>query len=184
MVGTFDSILQDRQVRIVPTRGFPSTTFLHSNIKRLMKIQDTGKSIYIRYFGDFDPSGEFIEDNIKNKLQRYGLSEFDFRRIAINETHIAKFRLPHNPDAKTLDKLNRDPRATSFKERHDGRLFQVELDALQAYAPDEFKSMIIESVDSLFDEEVYQIMQSSMNEIEITGLVKKKIQELMDELRF
>ncbi len=103
MVGTFHSILQDMQIRIVPTRGFSSITFLYSNVNRLKKIQDTGRSIFIRYFGDFDPSGEIIEHNIKNKLQSYGLSRFDFNRIAINESHISKFRLPQNPDVNTMD---------------------------------------------------------------------------------
>lgn len=182
MVGTFQSVLQDKQIRIVPTKGFSSITFLYNNIKRLKKIQKSGRSIFIRYYGDFDPSGENIEDNIKEKLRIYGLSGFDFKRIAIDESHISKFRLPQKPDAITMDKLNRDPRSASFKERH-GRLVQVELDALQAYAPDEFKTMIIESVDSLFDEGLYEDMKSSVNETDITRLVQKKVQKLLGELK-
>ena len=91
--------------------------------------------------------------------------------------------MPQNPDVNTMDKLNRDPRSTSFKERHGGRLFQVELDALQAYAPDHFKTMIIESVDSLFDEEIYQEMKSSVTKTDITGLVQKRVQKLLGELK-
>ena len=72
----------------------------------------------------------------------------------------------------------------SFKKKHGGKLFQVELDALQAYAPDDFKSMIIDSVDSLFDEVLYQNMKSSITKSDITGLVQKKLQDLLDELRF
>ena len=183
MVGTFYSILRDRQIIIVPTRGFSSITFLHTNTKRLKEIQDTGRSIFIRYFGDFDPSGENIEDNIKNKLKRYGLSGIYFDRIAINETHISKFSLPKKPDERTMDKLNRDPRSNSFRKRHKGKLFQVELDALQAIAPDDFKTMIIESVDSLFDEGLYQNIKSSIAETDVTGLVQTKLQKLLDELR-
>ena len=58
MTGTFSSILKDRQIRIVPNRGWTGFEFLSNNIERLMKKQDQGKNIHVLYFGDYDPSGD------------------------------------------------------------------------------------------------------------------------------
>lgn len=37
--------------------------------------------------------------------------------------------------------------------KHNGELFQIEIDALQAYAPLEFKNLVQNSVDQYFDEQ-------------------------------
>lgn len=47
-----------------------------------------------------------------------------------------------------------DPRKDKFIETY-GELYQVELDALPALIPDEFRDMIIESVDQFYDEKMY-----------------------------
>lgn len=88
---------------------------------------------------DLDPSGEFIDEVINKKLLQYGLYGIDFKRIALTEQQTSQFNLPHNPDPETLRKLRKDTRAKSFMRRHNGQLFQIEVDALQAYAPEEFK---------------------------------------------
>ena len=52
--GTFQSILKDRQVRIVPNKGFSSVSFIHHNIQRLKSYAKEGKKIHVRYFGDLE----------------------------------------------------------------------------------------------------------------------------------
>jgi hypothetical protein len=43
----------------------------------------------------------------------------------------------------TVSKLNKDPRGKKFKERHEGKLFQVEVDALSTLRPIEFKECLL-----------------------------------------
>jgi hypothetical protein len=62
-----------------------------------------------------------------------------------------RFNLPWNPDPETLRKLRRDTRARSFIQKH-GEFFQIKVDALQVYAPDEFTRLVQQSVDPLFEE--------------------------------
>lgn len=59
LVSMFESILSDRQLRIVPNRGWTSRTFVTENIDRLKrKSREEGvKNVVVLYFGDFDPSG-------------------------------------------------------------------------------------------------------------------------------
>lgn len=181
LTGTFQAVLGDRQVRIVPIRGFSSVSFNYENIMRLKAIQREGKEIHIIYFGDLDPSGEIIGENINNKFVQYGLFDVDFQRVAVTEDQMNRYNLPRNPDPETLRKLRRDSRARSFLNRH-GELFQIEVDALQAYAPDEFSGLAQRSVDQFFDEEIHGQIVSEYSSVTIDGLVKKSLKSLLKRL--
>jgi hypothetical protein len=182
--GTFKSILKNRQVKIVPTRGFSSIGFSYNNIQRLKQFQVEGKNIHILYFGDLDPSGEVIEEVIDKKLIEYGIFDVDFKRIAVTEEQTRQFNLPHNPDPDTFVKLKKDTRAKSFMSRHNGKLFQIEVDALQAYAPEEFKILVQQSVDKYFDQDIYnQVLSDSKHSEEgINRLVKKQAKSFVKNL--
>lgn len=57
MAGTLHSILEGRQVRIVPNRGWSSRTFLNDNIERVKDKQEKeDKIVHVLYLGDLDPS--------------------------------------------------------------------------------------------------------------------------------
>jgi hypothetical protein len=135
VVSMFESMLRDREVRIVPNRGWTSATFVAKNIVRLWnKRNEEGiKHVYVLYAGDYDPSGLKMDDILKNeifkkfskysiegieqtkeikeenrtKVLNYLLSTIHFERIAITKLQIEEFNLQHltDPDAKTLEKL-------------------------------------------------------------------------------
>jgi hypothetical protein len=152
---TFSSILGNRQVLIVPIRGFSSVSFNNSNFERLLYFQQQGKNVHILYFGDLDPSGESISSTVVEKFNHYGI-DVEFQRIAVTEQQMTQFNLPRNPDPETLTKLRRDPRRQFFMNKYNGELFQIEIDALQAYTPLEFKNLVQNSVDQYFDEQIHQ----------------------------
>ena len=181
LTGTFRAVLGDRQVRIVPNRRFSSVSFNYENIRRLKSFQNEGKEIHIIYFGDLDPYGESIEDITNNKLCQYGVFDVDFQRIAVTEDQMNRFNLPHNPDPETLRKLRRDTRARSFVQKH-GALFQIEVDALQAYAPDEFTTLAQRSVDKFFDEKIHQRIIAEYSPQTINRLAKKSLKSLLMRL--
>lgn len=159
-----------------------SISFNYENTERLKRYQFEGQKIHIRYFGDLDPSGESIDEIITNKLAQYGIFGVDFQRIAVTEEQMNVFNLPRNPDPQTLRKLRRDTRARSFMMRHNGELFQIEVDALQAYAPDEFKRLVQESVDTFFDENIYQQTLAECSPAKINRLVKKSLRSLLTRM--
>ena len=177
---TFTSILGNRQVLIVPTRGFSSVSFNISNFQRLLYFQQQGKNVHILYFGDLDPSGESISSTVQEKFNYYDI-DVDFQRIAVTEIQMTQFNLPRNPDPETLVKLRRDPRRQSFMDRHNGELFQIEIDALQAYAPLEFKNLVQDSVDQYFDERIYQRVLAAPEHSpqKIDQLVYKRTREFL-----
>ena len=103
----------------------------------------------------WNPSGENIEEVIHDKIKGFKIN-VDFKRVAITEDQMRVFHLPVNPNPETISKLNRDPRKDAFIRNH-GRLFQIELDALQAYAPEAFKQLILESINNFFNQQIYSL---------------------------
>lgn len=175
MVGTFREVIGNRQVDIVPFSGQPSVSYLWDNVNRLKLFQKLGKKIHIFYYGDFDPSGENIEETIKKKLSLYGVDNIDFRRMALTLKQVKDFKLPTNVDAKTQKKLEKDANTKRFTDKYD-RLYQIEIDALPALKAEEFRNIVINSIDQYFDNEVYQkVLQDYPSEY-IKQIVDSKIQ--------
>jgi hypothetical protein len=178
LVGTFKKFLEGRHVRIVPNRGYGSWTYAYENCKRLSKMQteldyeddsdglmirndSVQKEIHILYFGDYDPSGVDMDihmnEQIRYFIKYFHLENIHFERIAITRAQIKKFHLPSKPrDTKTLNKLDRDTRTDDFKEKHGGRLYAVELDALLAYQPDEFERLVQDTTDKYYKPDVFK----------------------------
>jgi hypothetical protein len=165
-------------------KGYAGWTFLYENANRLQEIhlQNPDKHIHVLYFGDFDPSGEDMDRHLSEALSYFGLYFIvDFERIAVTEEQIDEYDLPPIPeDSETLDKLDKDSRKDGFIDKH-GQLMAVELDALLAIVPDEFKVLVQESVDQYFDEDTYRREQKGHSPKDIRRLVHQKVRFLDDE---
>jgi hypothetical protein len=100
-----------------------------------------------------------MDDHLDNALRFFGLGDIDFQRIGVTEEQIEEFHLPPVPNSKeTIDKVNHDTMKNGFIRKY--KLYVVELDALLAIVPDEFKSIVQGSVDQFFNQEIYQAVLS------------------------
>jgi hypothetical protein len=167
LAGVFANVCEDLKVVSFPNRGYTSITMLKQAAERIrdeigVKVPPDGRHrrAHILYFGDFDPSGQDIERNIREKFSETFNVRVNVERIALTREQIDEFELPPQPAKRT------DARYESFVEEH-GNL-AVELDALP---PDELRRLIRESVDEYFDESWYQ------------NKVKPKEEEERDHLR-
>jgi hypothetical protein len=175
LADTFSSFLRSCDVRIVVNRGYSGWSFLYENCMRLLEVKRSGKEIHILYFGDFDPSGDDMDDHLDNALRYFGLEDVDFQRIAVTEEQLEQFNLPPMPKSKEMiDKVNHDTRTNGFIRKY-GRLYIVELDALLAIVPDEFKSIVQGSVDQFFNQGIYQAVLSDHQPEIVDKLVKERI---------
>jgi hypothetical protein len=175
LADTFSSFLKGRDVRIVVNKGYSGWSFLYKNCMRLLEMKEIGKEIHILYFGDFDPSGDDMDDHLDDALRFFGLGDIDFQRIAVTEEQIEEFSLPTMPKSKeTIDKVDHDTRKNGFVRKY-GKLYIVELDALLAIVPDEFKSIIQESVDQFFNQEIYQDVLSDHQPEVVDRLVQERV---------
>jgi hypothetical protein len=205
MVPEFKSIMDDAvlEVRLVPHGGYVSLTQLYDSVERIKNIVMMGKKeIHILYFGDFDPSGDQMFDDIKDRLAIiFGFKtkdliskfedkegyvwrfSFDLQRIAINEDQVIRYNLPKDPQSKKeKDKLDNDRRTNKFREKY-GRLYATELDALPVYIENEFKKMVVESVNQYFDQDIYnhelEAHKEKHSQNTIIKLVKYKTKQFL-----
>src|SRR6266508_1986580 len=118
-------ILKDRQVIVVPNKGWSSITFMHDNIERLVEKIDTYQDLGLRikvqvlYFGDLDPLGWAMDKLYRRELRRkFGWRNFDpesehrrvfFKRVGVTKEQIdqPEFNLKRliNPDFALKEKL-------------------------------------------------------------------------------
>lgn len=180
LAATFDNFLEGVNVTLVPSRGYSSWTFLKDAAVRINgAIKDTGKTPVILYFGDFDPSGADIERFLQESMYWFGI-DVKVKRIGVTKEQIEEYNLPNAPeDASEIEKLQRDPRFKSWP----WGLYRVELDALLAFVPDEFKRIVQEAVNGYFDEDIYnevlerQAEQRKQVEETALGLIDEKRNE-------
>ncbi len=172
-------------VRIVPNKGYSSLTFMSDNAYRLSQIvDDEGKEIHIRYFGDFDPSGKDMDRDIEERLSRYG-ADVDFKRVATTLEHVERYNLPPMPtDAESIKKYNNDPRKDAFELKQGGS-YAVELDALTVYAPNDLRQMVRDCINEFYDPQIYneEVKKRSTPEFkkEIRQMVFDKTQAFLDD---
>jgi hypothetical protein len=105
--------------------------------------------------------------------------------VAITDSQIEEYGLQHlkNTDPEVMAKLLRDPNAQHFRDEHDGELFQIELDALQALQPKTFKRLVLSNIDQHFDEDTHQRLLKQYKPASIYRLVKERVAQLQSDLR-
>lgn len=167
----------DLDIPLCINRGYSSWTFIYENVERLKTY--TNKKIVILYLGDLDPSGTDIERFCKEAMKYFGI-QFQLKRIAITEEQVEKYGLPPRPeDIETIMKLQRDPRYKSYKKK-----YIVELDSLVAYAPEDFRKIIRDSVLHYFDKDKYEQVKKIHEEIkeEIKKLKREYIEKAKERI--
>lgn len=148
LANVFKTVCEDLAVVSFPNRGYTSITMLHEAAERIQEESEqlpVDTTPVILYFGDYDPSGQDIERNIRDKLTDTFDIDVRVERVALTEDQIHKHELPPQP-AKTTDS-----RYEQFVEEHGEMAF--ELDALP---PARLRELIRENVNRFFDEDTFE----------------------------
>ncbi len=128
----------DLGIPILPLGGYSSESF-----EREIRTHDGehDRPSVLLYAGDLDASGEDIERNF--------LKHTDFdeaRKVALTLDQAEQYGLPPMMGKTT------DPRAAGFEAKY-GRLFQIELDALD---PNVLRELFAEAIADYWDNDAYQ----------------------------
>lgn len=124
LAGVLSDVTYEWDVPLMVSRGYPSLSYLQSTAETL-EAQD--KPCYLYQFGDHDPSGVGIQQNIETRLRQFAPSaEIHFERVAVTESQIEDWNLPTRPTKAT------DTRARDFKGD------SVDVDAI---APNELRKL-------------------------------------------
>jgi hypothetical protein len=132
----------DLGVPFVLLRGYSSQTYVDDVAD--MVLED-GRPAVLIYAGDFDPSGEDILRDFRERCDVFGAVE----HIAVAPSQIAQFSLVPNPGKV------KDTRAKGFTERH-GALIQVEVEAIN---PSDLQTLYQDALDQWWDQEAYEAVR-------------------------
>lgn len=174
-------------VNIRVNRGYSSWTFIYNNVQYLRELLGRHEKVIILYLGDLDPSGVDIERFLREALEYFGLdnSKVELKRLAVTEEQVERYNLPPRPeDAETLAKLERDSRMAKYKGK-----YIVELDALVVYAPDEFRRLLRDAIESYHDKEIYRKTKEEANRIAeesekiVEEYKKKALEKILEEAK-
>jgi hypothetical protein len=119
-------------------------------------------------------------------LKKHGIH---FERIAITEKTITDFHMEQLKiirDAQTYKKLHyKDPNRHWFMQRHNGQVWQIEVDALQLDM-EQFKHLVVSNAYKHFDVEIYERVVKQIKERysadSIRDELKKQLKGLTEEL--
>jgi hypothetical protein len=110
LAGVMAQVTEEYDLPLMVSRGFSSSSYLR---RAADKITTIGKPTFIYHFGDHDPSGLWISEQIERDLQRhlddigeFDLDDFFFERIAVTPKQIDGWKLPTRP-TKTEAEGNR-----------------------------------------------------------------------------
>lgn len=107
-------------IRLVVNRGYTSCSAIKEAFDRM---DGCDRMAMILYVGDHDPSGLDMIRDIKDRLNEFGLPDFEMIHVALTMAQIEEFDPPPNPAKIT------DPRAAWYIRTHGSESW--ELDALR-----------------------------------------------------
>lgn len=123
-------------VPLMVTRGYSSETFAYEAAQSML---EDGKTPYVYYVGDLDPSGWQASNDLERKLMEFTDDQVVFQRLAVTPDQVEQWNLPSRPSKKT------DTRHKAF-EKEFGEGFQsTELDAIP---PDRLRQLVGGAIES------------------------------------
>lgn len=127
LAGVLAPIASKWHVTLQVNKGYSSASAMRDSAKRFIAAKadrafETGRCrCHLLYLGDFDPSGEDMVRDIRERLELFGANVM-VDKLALTKAQIKQYKPPPNPAKIT------DPRAAAFIAEHGKHSW--ELDAL------------------------------------------------------
>jgi hypothetical protein len=186
------------QLRVI--RGYDSATDLHDLANTISYIPENQTPVILQ-LGDFDPSGEDIVRDFRERLMMLShRKDIVFEKVAVTIDQIVSLQLPCKPESiEELEKMRKDPRYTNYMRKlkeeaeknetirrlieiYGSSEIRVELDALVALRADDFKQILRKTIEKYFDANIYNtITQKRIQELQKQAERIRK--ESLDNLR-
>jgi len=164
LVGVIEKVCRENDIPYFACRGYASVSSLWQASERLKQYEY--QCILILYFGDHDPSGLDMPNDLRSRLDTfsgYYDQTHNIEHIALTLEQVQKYDLPPNP-AKI-----KDSRAKVYIEKFGNESW--ELDALK---PEKIVGLIEKEINTFRDEERWKVrLEQETNE-------RAKLNEIAD----
>jgi hypothetical protein len=160
------------QVRSI--RGYDSATDIY-NLALELGLVPEGQRPVILQVGDFDPTGEDIVRDFRERLMMLShRKDIVFEKVAVTIDQVVDLDLPCKPEKmEEIQKLRRDarygkhvakikelaegnPKVRALVERYGTHEVRVEVEAMTGLRPKEFEEALRKAIERYFDHDVYE----------------------------
>lgn len=142
VAGVLEPIANEYEIILYPCRGYNSYSALKEAAERIGYID---RPTVVLYMGDFDPSGQDMPRDIRDRLTEDFGVQLDLYVIALTLEQIEDHDLPPAPAKRS------DSRAAAFMARNGD--MAVELDALP---PNVLQDLVRGNVEQFFDKSAFE----------------------------
>lgn len=119
LAGILAPLAHEHHVTLMVNRGYSSASAMFESAERFREVAERSVAPSILYIGDFDPSGEDMPRDIRERLWEFG-ADVEVIKVALTMEQIKKHKPPPNPAKVT------DPRAKSYIRQHGTRSWEVD----------------------------------------------------------
>ena len=144
LVGVIAGVCDEFDIPYFSCRGYTSQSEMWVAAQR-MRHHARNQEVTILHFGDHDPSGIDMTRDIRDRLNLFGVSLLEVRRLALNMPQVEKFNPPPNPAKET------DSRFAGYI-----REFGEESWELDALEPSVLAGLIRSEIEALLDVDAWQ----------------------------
>lgn len=125
-------------------RGYSSSSAMYEARDRI-RYKANGRETTIIYLGDFDPSGEDMVRDIRDRLATFRVRHLTVEKLALNPDQVKKWKLPPNPAKMS------DSRASGFVQEHGQLSYEVD-----AIPPKDLQKMVRYAIQDHMDMDLYR----------------------------
>lgn len=152
-----EPITRELHCVLMVNRGYSSSSAMYDSRNRIQR-NSGDKPSHIIYLGDFDPSGEDMVRDIRDRMEMFGV-DVSVTKLALNPDQVKKWRLPPNPAKMS------DSRAAGFVGLHGSKSYEVD-----AIPPMDLQKMVRRAIVDLMD------MRQYAKAVEEEGTIKEQIE--------
>ncbi len=150
-------------VYLMVNRGYSSATAMYNAYKRFDRAEKEGKTGYILYLGDHDPSGLDMIRDISNRMANFGIYPV-VEHIALTTKQVEEHDPPPNPTKF------KDPRAKWYINKFGRTAWEVD-----ALPPDILHALVTDYIEDLIDMDMFvETIEEEEKDKEELGKVAKR----------
>jgi hypothetical protein len=101
--GVLIPVCHELDIRFSANKGYSSSSAMYEAGQRIAEAVEEGKSAFILYLGDHDPSGLDMTRDVEERARLFSRGPVEVRRLALNLDQVESMSLPKNA-AKLKDK--------------------------------------------------------------------------------
>lgn len=144
-----EPICNAHHVTFMVNRGYSSTSAMYESSKRISKESD-GRAAIILYLGDFDPSGEDMVRDVRERLELFRVDNLEVQKLALTPEQVKSYNLPPNPLKRDAVGALTDSRGRGFQAEHGNSSYEVD-----ALPPDVLQELVKRSIRALMNVKDY-----------------------------